>query len=46
MNTAIYHSLNEAGIGIPFPQRDLHIVSAAPELGSLLSNGRSGPEQD
>ena len=27
MNTALYNALNEAGIGIPFPQRDLHIVS-------------------
>ena len=27
MNSALYNALNEAGIGIPFPQRDLHLVS-------------------
>jgi MscS family membrane protein len=27
MNTCLYHALAEAGIEIPFPQRDLHIVS-------------------
>jgi small-conductance mechanosensitive channel len=27
MNSALYAALNEAGIGIPFPQRDLHLVS-------------------
>ena len=27
MNSALYKALNEAGIGIPFPQRDLHLVS-------------------
>lgn len=27
MNTALYKALNEAGIAIPFPQRDLHLVS-------------------
>jgi MscS family membrane protein len=25
MNTALYHALNEAGIVIPFPQRDVHL---------------------
>jgi small-conductance mechanosensitive channel len=27
MNTALYNALNDAGIGIPFPQRGLHMVS-------------------
>lgn len=27
MNTALYIALNEANIAIPFPQRDLHLVS-------------------
>ncbi len=28
MNTALYQALHEAGIEIPFPQRDLHLVSS------------------
>lgn len=28
MNTALYRALNEANIEIPFPQRDLHLVSS------------------
>lgn len=27
MNTALYRALNEAGITIPFPQRDVHLIS-------------------
>jgi small-conductance mechanosensitive channel len=27
MNTALYQALNEAGIAIPFPQRDVHLIS-------------------
>lgn len=27
MNTALYRALNEAGIAIPFPQRDVHLIS-------------------
>jgi small-conductance mechanosensitive channel len=27
MNSTLYTALNEAGIGIPFPQRELHLVS-------------------
>ena len=26
-NLAVYTALNEAGISIPFPQRDIHMVS-------------------
>jgi small-conductance mechanosensitive channel len=25
VNSAIYHALNDAGIELPFPQRDLHL---------------------
>ncbi len=32
LNTAIYNALNDAGIQIPFPQRDVHIKQA-PEAG-------------
>ena len=28
MNTALYRALNEAGIVIPFPQRDVHLISS------------------
>lgn len=28
MNTVLYRALNEAGVAIPFPQRDVHLVSA------------------
>lgn len=28
MNTALYKALHEAGLEIPFPQRDLHLVSS------------------
>ena len=27
MNSALYTALNKAGIGMPFPQRELHLVS-------------------
>jgi small conductance mechanosensitive channel len=30
-NLAVYSALNEAGITIPFPQRDVHMVSENPE---------------
>ena len=30
MNTALYHALNEAGIVIPFPQRDVHLYRQPP----------------
>ncbi|MGD8417363.1 MAG: mechanosensitive ion channel, partial [Pseudomonadales bacterium] len=32
LNTAINAALAEAGIAIPFPQRDLHLVSVAPGI--------------
>lgn len=38
MNTVLYQALNEAGIVIPFPQRDVHLVSAT----ALLRGGEAG----
>ncbi len=35
---AINNALKEAGIEIPFPQRDLHLRSVAPEAKKLLDN--------
>jgi potassium efflux system protein len=34
--TAIQQALREAGIEVPFPQRDLHLRSAASEVGTAL----------
>ena len=36
---AINNALKEAGIEIPFPQRDLHLRSVDPEAGRLLRDG-------
>jgi small conductance mechanosensitive channel len=38
VNLAIFNALKEAGITIPFPQRDLHIVSAPNGSGMLSQN--------
>jgi len=38
---AINRALAEAGITIPFPQRDLHVRSADPELQALVRGGAS-----
>ena len=40
LSTSIYNALNEAKISIPFPQRDIHVVSwdAKGEPGSAISN--------
>ena len=35
---AVHGSLYEAGIAIPFPQRDLHLASVSPEVRVALSN--------
>ncbi len=40
MTTAIYEAFNEAGIEIPFPQRDLHIKSMS--VDDLKNLGKSG----
>jgi potassium-dependent mechanosensitive channel len=34
---AVHRRLSEAGIAIPFPQRDLHLASVAPEVSAALS---------
>jgi potassium efflux system protein len=34
---AVYRSLCEAGINIPFPQRDLHLASVSPDARAALS---------
>ena len=38
ITVAINNALKEAGIEIPFPQRDLHLRSVAPEAKKLLGN--------
>jgi small-conductance mechanosensitive channel len=35
---AVHRSLGEAGISIPFPQRDLHLASVAPDARAALSD--------
>jgi small-conductance mechanosensitive channel len=48
---AVQKALEHAGIGVPFPQRDLHLVSvspnAAPELGTATQpSSRPNPTSD
>jgi small-conductance mechanosensitive channel len=38
LNFAIWYKLKEMGIEIPFPQRDLHIRSVAPEAAARLAS--------
>ncbi len=38
---AIQEALEEAGIGVPFPQRDLHLVSVSPDAAADLGSERS-----
>lgn len=41
---AVYNALNEAGIPIPFPQRDLHLVDVPPALSLRHADaGAKGP---
>ncbi len=37
VNLAVYKNLKEGGVEIPFPQRDIHIVSQSAELTSIAS---------
>ncbi|MCC6765710.1 MAG: mechanosensitive ion channel [Deltaproteobacteria bacterium] len=37
---AVHRALGDAGITIPFPQRDLHLASVAPEAGAALAGPR------
>ncbi len=43
LNLGIHDALKEAGIEIPFPQRDLHLRSVDPEAGRALASRRTGP---
>ena len=36
---AVHRTLREAGITIPFPQRDLHLASVSPAVRAALSRG-------
>lgn len=38
---AVHRALTEAAIVIPFPQRDLHLASVAPEVGAALGTSKS-----
>ena len=38
---AIQEALEEAGIGVPFPQRDLHLVSVSPNAAAGLGRETS-----
>lgn len=37
LTLAVHRSLREAGIAIPFPQRDLHLASVSPAARAALS---------
>ena len=36
ISIAIYNKLKEAGITIPFPQRDVHVIQDTPPMGVVL----------
>jgi small-conductance mechanosensitive channel len=42
VTTSVYTALREAGIEVPFPQRDLHLRSVGPGVSRVL--GEAGPE--
>ena len=41
---AVQQALDDAGIGVPFPQRDLHLISVPPNAASDL--GTAKPQSD
>jgi potassium efflux system protein len=42
---AIQEALEQAAIGVPFPQRDLHLVSVSPNAAADLGSGRRPPRR-
>lgn len=42
LGLAVHRALKQAGITIPFPQRDLHLASIAPEVSSALHPATGG----
>ena len=40
LSVAVQEALDQAGIGVPFPQRDLHLVSASPKAAASLDSER------
>jgi small-conductance mechanosensitive channel len=44
LSTSIYNALDEAGISIPFPQRDLHIVSWEAPNAAIKLQGSNDPK--
>jgi small-conductance mechanosensitive channel len=40
LGIAVHRCLGDAGIAIPFPQRDLHLVSAPPAAGEAVAQRR------
>jgi potassium efflux system protein len=45
LTVAVNRALAEAGIAVPFPQRDLHLRSAAPELRARVRGAESESER-
>jgi small-conductance mechanosensitive channel len=45
VNIDINAKLAEAGIEIPFPQRDLHLRSVDPGAGEALGRSREAPDE-
>jgi len=43
MLTRMYEALTRAGIGIPFPQTDLHLRSISEDAGAVLTQARRAP---
>ncbi|UCF19282.1 MAG: mechanosensitive ion channel [Gemmatimonadota bacterium] len=46
LTLAVHHALRDAGITIPFPQRDLHLRSVDPSIGGLISRKSAGDKEN